>query len=80
MIFERAMQGQGVLLSWTGGYQYPDYPEGPPLAALKSFIMSPWTDQKAIDAVVEQLLELRAVLEKRDPDGPTPQTPGQRAA
>ena len=80
MIYQRAMQGQGVLLSWTAGYQHPDYPGGEPLAALKSFIMSPWTDRKAIDAVVGQILELRAELEKRDPNGPSSRSPGKRAA
>ena len=56
-VHERAMRGEGVLLSWTDCYQHTTYPEGPAVAALKSFIMSPWTDLKAIDMVVQQILE-----------------------
>ena len=59
LICERVMQGEGVLLSWTLAYRYANYPEAPAIAALKSFIMSPWTDLKAIDSVVGQVLEAR---------------------
>jgi glutamate/tyrosine decarboxylase-like PLP-dependent enzyme len=56
---ERAMRGEGVLLSWTDAYRYAKYPEGQPIAAVKSFIMSPWTDLSAVDMVVRQVLEAR---------------------
>ncbi|UOA08959.1 pyridoxal-dependent decarboxylase [Methylobacter sp. S3L5C] len=62
LICERVMQGEGVLLSWTLAYRYANYPNGPAVAALKSFIMSPWTDLKAIDAVVNQVMEVREQL------------------
>ena len=52
------MQGEGVLLSWTLAYRYASYPDAPAVAALKSFIMSPWTDLKAIDSVVNQVMEV----------------------
>ena len=55
-VHERTMRGEGVLLSWTDCYQYANYPEKPAIAALKSFIMSPWTDLKAIDMVVQQVV------------------------
>ena len=58
MIYERAMQGEGVLLSWTLAYRYASYPDAPAVAALKSFIMSPWTELKAIDSVVNQVMEV----------------------
>lgn len=58
-IHERAMRGEGVLLSWTDAYRHADYPEGPPIAAIKSFIMSPWTDLKSVDMVIRQVLETR---------------------
>jgi hypothetical protein len=59
LICERVMQGEGVLLSWTLAYRYANYTEAPAIAALKSFIMSPWTDLKAIDLVVDQVMEAR---------------------
>ena len=58
-VHERAMRGEGVLLSYTDAYRHANYPDGPPVAALKSFIMSPWTDMKAVDMVVRQVLEAR---------------------
>jgi len=59
LIYERVMQGEGVLLSWTIAYRYANYPDAPAVAAMKSFIMSPWTDLKAIDSVVNQVMEVR---------------------
>ena len=53
------MRGEGVLLSWTSTYRYARYANGLPIGALKSFIMSPWTDLKAVDTVVQQILEAR---------------------
>ncbi len=60
-ISERSMRGEGVLLSWTSGYRNAGYaPAGAaPVSALKSFIMSPWTDGKAIDTVERQIMETR---------------------
>ena len=62
LIYDRVMQGEGVLLSWTTGYRSANYPDGPAIAAMKSFIMSPWTDLDAIDAVVNQVMEVRAQI------------------
>jgi len=59
LIYQRVMQGEGVLLSWTTAYRHANYPDAPAVAALKSFIMSPWTDLKAIDSVVNQVMEVR---------------------
>ena len=55
-VHEQTMRGEGVLLSWTDCYQHANYGDRPTVAALKSFIMSPWTDLKAIDMVVQQLI------------------------
>ena len=57
--YERAMQGKGVLLSWTDVYRHADYLDGLPIAAMKSFIMSPWTDLDAVEMVVRQVIEAR---------------------
>jgi hypothetical protein len=64
LIHERAMRGEGVLLSWTDAYRHAAYAgqTGPPISALKSFILSPWTDLTAVDLVVRQVLEAREQL------------------
>ncbi|WP_295450432.1 pyridoxal-dependent decarboxylase [uncultured Thiodictyon sp.] len=54
----QAMKGEGVLLSWTDAYRHTADAEAP-IAALKSFVMSPWTDRQAMDTVVRQVLEAR---------------------
>jgi glutamate/tyrosine decarboxylase-like PLP-dependent enzyme len=61
LIHERAMRGEGVLLSWTDAYRHAHYDgqTGPPIPALKSFILSPWTDLAAVDMVTHQVLEAR---------------------
>jgi glutamate/tyrosine decarboxylase-like PLP-dependent enzyme len=61
LIHQRAMRGEGVLLSWTDAYRQADYGDepGPPISALKSFILSPWTDIAAVATVVRQVLEAR---------------------
>jgi L-2,4-diaminobutyrate decarboxylase len=66
MVHDRALSGEGVLLSWTTACRHADYDgqEGPPLAALKSFILSPWTDRTAVEMVVRQVVEAREQLEK----------------
>jgi L-2,4-diaminobutyrate decarboxylase len=64
LIHERAMRGEGVLLSWTDAYRHATYDgrPGPPISALKSFILSPWTDLAAVDLVARQVLEAREQL------------------
>jgi glutamate/tyrosine decarboxylase-like PLP-dependent enzyme len=64
MVHDRAMAGRGVLLSWTTAYRHADYDSeaGPPIAALKSFILSPWTDLAAVDMVARQVVEAREAL------------------
>jgi glutamate/tyrosine decarboxylase-like PLP-dependent enzyme len=59
-VHEKAMRREGDLLSWTDAYRHSNYPDGSPIAAMKSFIMSPWTDLDAVDTVVRQILEARA--------------------
>jgi hypothetical protein len=65
LIHDRAMRGEGVLLSWTDAYRHADYggETGPPLAALKSFIINPWTDPAAVEMVARQVVEVRAQME-----------------
>lgn len=65
LIHDRAMRGEGVLLSWTDAYRHADYGSetGPPIAALKSYILSPWTDLTAVDMVARQVVEVRNQME-----------------
>lgn len=64
-IHVKSMRGEGVLLSWTDAFLCADYPYGPPIASLKSFIMSPWTDERAIDTVVKEVVESKGCLEEK---------------
>jgi glutamate/tyrosine decarboxylase-like PLP-dependent enzyme len=61
-IDREAMSGRGVLLSWTKCYRHTTYDNGEPpepVPALKSYILSPFVDEKSIQAVVEKVLEAR---------------------
>ncbi len=67
-IRDRALEGEGVLLSWTDAYRHARYGEaaGPPIAALKSFILSPWTDLAAVETVVRQVREARETIRRNE--------------
>lgn len=65
VIHARVMQGEGVLLSWTIGYRHANYENAPAIAAMKSFIMSPWTNLSAVSLVVEQVMDARNQLSSR---------------
>ncbi|MEW5802037.1 MAG: pyridoxal-dependent decarboxylase [bacterium] len=58
-IHEQALAGKGVLLSWTENYRQAGYDAAPPIAAIKSFIMSPWTGFDAVDTVARQVARAR---------------------
>lgn len=62
-VHKKGMQGKGVLLSLTDAYRYAEYPDGPPIAAIMSFIMSLWTDLNAVDLVIQQVLEAQMQME-----------------
>lgn len=65
VIHARVMQGEGVLLSWTIGYRHANYENAPAIAAMKSFIMSPWTNLSAVSLVVDQVMDARNQLSSR---------------
>jgi L-2,4-diaminobutyrate decarboxylase len=52
-----ALQGRGVVISLTDCYRESDY--GEPVVALKSYIMSPFSDEKYVDAVLESVWRAR---------------------
>ncbi len=55
-----ALQGAGVVISLTDCYRETDY--GEPIAALKSYILSPFSEERYIDAVLDSLWKARAQL------------------
>jgi len=65
---QRAMAGEGVLLSWTDAYRHT-LDGAAPIAALKSFVMSPWTDRRAMDKVLSQVLEARRQIGDQESEG-----------
>ncbi len=68
-IFERihaeALKGQGVIVSLTDCYRETDY--GEPIVALKSYIMSPFTEERHVDRVLESIWEAREFLARQSP-------------
>jgi L-2,4-diaminobutyrate decarboxylase len=59
-IHSEALQGRGVVISLTECYRETDY--GEPVVALKSYIMSPFSDEKYVDAVLESISRAREVV------------------
>jgi glutamate/tyrosine decarboxylase-like PLP-dependent enzyme len=53
-----ALHGEGVVISLTDCYRESDY--GEPIVALKSYLLSPFAEEKYIDAVLESLWKARA--------------------
>ncbi len=60
LIQAEALAGEGVVISLTDCYRETEY--GEPIVALKSYIMSPFSDEKYVDAVLESLWKARAIL------------------
>jgi hypothetical protein len=60
LIQSDALQGHGVVISLTDCYRMTDY--GEPVNALKSYILSPFSDDQHVIAVLESLAKARRVL------------------
>jgi glutamate/tyrosine decarboxylase-like PLP-dependent enzyme len=54
-----ALQGNGVAISMTDCYRETDY--GEPVAALKSYIMSPFAEERSVEFVLESLWKARGI-------------------
>ena len=52
-----ALAGRGVVLSMTDCYRTSDY--GVPIAALKSYVLSPFTDEERMRSIVTRILAAR---------------------
>lgn len=59
-----AVKGEGVVISLTDCYRETDY--GEPMVALKSYILSPFAEEKYVDAVLESLWKARAQIHSED--------------
>ncbi len=53
-----ALQGRGVVISLTDCYRETDY--GEPIVALKSYILSPFAEEQAVEYVLESIWQARA--------------------
>jgi L-2,4-diaminobutyrate decarboxylase len=55
-----ALAGQGIVISTTDCYRLSDY--GEPIVALKSYIMTPFSDEQYVEAVLESLRKAREIV------------------
>ena len=55
-----ALQGEGVVISMTDCYRESSY--GEPIVALKSYILSPFSDDEHVNAVLESIWKARRAL------------------
>jgi L-2,4-diaminobutyrate decarboxylase len=60
LIQQDALHGQGVVISLTDCYRESDY--GEPIVALKSYILSPFSQEKYVAAVLESIWAARAKI------------------
>ena len=63
IVQSEALQGRGVVISMTDCYRETDY--GEPVAALKSYIMSPFSDEEYVGYVLESIWKARAALKSQ---------------
>lgn len=68
LVHADALKGEGVVISLTDCYRETDY--GEPMVALKSYILSPFAEEKYIEAVLESLWKARATIAAEDASRP----------
>jgi len=56
-VHAEALAGKGVAISLTDCYRTTDY--GEPIAALKSYVLSPFSDEGRMESVVSHVLAAR---------------------
>ena len=64
LIQHRALHGEGVVLSLTDCYRYSKH--GDPVVALKSYIMSPFSEEKYVDFVLQSIWKARQRLQETE--------------
>lgn len=76
-IFQRvhaeALAGRGVVLSLTDCYRHTDY--GQPIVALKSYVLSPFSDEAQMHSIVEHVLAARDAIDAQRAE-PAARVPG----
>ena len=60
LVHQDALRGEGAVLSMTDCYRETDY--GEPIVALKSYIMSPFSDEVHIDAILKSIWKARRIV------------------
>lgn len=60
LIRDEALQGRGVVISLTDCYRLSDY--GEPIVALKSYIMSPFSEPDNVQAVLDSIWRARRII------------------
>ncbi|MEM7262419.1 MAG: pyridoxal-dependent decarboxylase [Planctomycetota bacterium] len=60
VLHEKAMKGEGIMISMTDSYRTSE--AGVPIAALKSYCLSPFVDEKPMQLLVDAVLEARRVV------------------
>ncbi len=61
IVHAEAIRGDGVVLSMTDRFRETDY--GQPVVALKSYIMSPFSDQQYVQAVIDSVERARQQIQ-----------------
>jgi len=65
-IFERvhaeALEGEGVAISLTNCYRHSDF--GDPIVALKSYVLSPFSDEQRMQSIVAHVLAARTAVDR----------------
>ncbi len=59
-LYDRAMRGEGVHISMTDCYRETDY--GEPMVGLKSFMLSPFIEQRHVQSLVDDVLAARQAI------------------
>jgi glutamate/tyrosine decarboxylase-like PLP-dependent enzyme len=65
LVQAEALEGKGIVISMTDCYRLSDY--GEPIVALKSYIMTPFSDERHVEAVLASLWKARAQLANEKP-------------
>jgi glutamate/tyrosine decarboxylase-like PLP-dependent enzyme len=60
LVHSEALTGHGVVLSLTNNYRQNDF--GDPIVALKSYVLSPFTDEDRMASIVRHVLTARAAV------------------
>jgi L-2,4-diaminobutyrate decarboxylase len=64
LVQAEALRGEGVVISLTDCYRETDY--GEPIVALKSYLLSPFAEERYVDAVLESLWRARAQIAREE--------------